>query len=146
MILVIAEQRGGRLNRASWEVIAAAQQLAAGAPITVVLPGADVSAAGEELSAAAVAEVVLLQHAALEPYTPDGMVQALDAFVRAGGALPGAVARTPTRRATFAPALAARLGRSLITDCIGVREGTGGRAFTRPMFQGKLAADVHPAW
>jgi electron transfer flavoprotein alpha subunit len=44
----------------------------------------------------------------------------------------------------FAPALAARLGRSLITDCVGVRDSTGGRAFTRPMFQGKLVADVIP--
>jgi electron transfer flavoprotein alpha subunit len=143
MILVIAEQRGGRLNRASWEVIAAAQQLAAGDPITVVLPGGDVSTAGQELSAAAVADVVLLQHAALEPYTPDGMVQALDAFVR--GAAPSLVLLPHTYQTRdFAPALAARLGRSLITDCIGVREGTGGRAFTRPMFQGKLAADVIP--
>jgi electron transfer flavoprotein alpha subunit len=143
MILVIAEHRGGRLNRASWEVITAAQQLAAGEPITVVLPGADVGTAGEELSTAAVAEVVLLQHAGLEPYTPDGMVQALDAFVRA--VAPSLVLLPHTYQTRdFAPALAARLGRSLITDCIGVREGTGGRAFTRPMFQGKLAADVIP--
>jgi electron transfer flavoprotein alpha subunit len=143
MILVIAEQRGGRLNRASWEVIAAAQQLAAGDPITVVLPGGDVSVAGEELSAAAVAEVVLLQHAALEPYTPDGILQALDAFVR--GAAPSLVLLPHTYQTRdFAPALAARLGRSLITDCIGVRDTTGGRAFTRPMFQGKLVADVIP--
>jgi electron transfer flavoprotein alpha subunit len=143
MILVIAEQRGGRLNRASWEVIAAAQQLAAGDPITVVLPGGDVSVAGEELSAAAVAEVVLLQHAAREPYTPDGIVQALDAFVR--GAAPSLVLLPHTYQTRdFAPALAARLGRSLITDCIGVRDTTGGRAFTRPMFQGKLVADVIP--
>jgi electron transfer flavoprotein alpha subunit len=143
MILVIAEQRGGRLNRASWEVIAAAQQLAAGDPITVVLPGGDVSVAGEELSAAAVAEVVLLQHAALEPYTPDGIVQALDAFVR--GTAPSLVLLPHTYQTRdFAPALAARLGRSLITDCIGVRDTTGGRAFTRPMFQGKLVADVIP--
>ena len=143
MILVIAEQRGGRLNRASWEVIAAAQQLAAGDPITVALPGGDVSVAGEELSAAAVAEVVLLQHAALEPYTPDGIVQALDAFVR--GAAPSLVLLPHTYQTRdFAPALAARLGRSLITDCVGVRDSTGGRAFTRPMFQGKLVADVIP--
>ena len=33
MILVIAEQRGGALNRASWETIAAAQQVAGGSPI-----------------------------------------------------------------------------------------------------------------
>ncbi|HZA35522.1 MAG TPA: electron transfer flavoprotein subunit alpha/FixB family protein, partial [Vicinamibacterales bacterium] len=142
-ILVIAEQRGGRLNRASWEVIAAAQQLAAGDPITVVLPGGDVSVAGEELAAAAVAEVVLLQHAALEPYTPDGIVQALDAFVR--GAAPSLVLLPHTYQTRdFAPALAARLGRTLITDCVGVRDSTGGRAFTRPMFQGKLVADVIP--
>ena len=141
-ILVIAEQRGGRLNRASWEVIAAAQQLAAGDPITVVLPGGDVSVAGEELSAAAVAEVVLLQHAALEPHTPDGIVQALDAFVR--GAAPSLVLLPHTYQTRdFAPALAARLGRTLITDCVGVRD-MGGRAFTRPMFQGKLVADVIP--
>ena len=140
-ILVIAEQRGGRLNRASWEVIAAAQQLAAGDPITVVLPGGDVSAAGEELSAAAVAEIVLLQHAALEPYTPDGIVQALDTFVR--GAAPSLVLLPHTYQTRdFAPALAARLGRTLITDCVGVRDSTGGRAFTHPMFQGKLVADV----
>ena len=30
MILVVAEQKDGKLNRASWEAIAAAQQLAAG--------------------------------------------------------------------------------------------------------------------
>ena len=35
MILVIAEQRQGTLNRASWETIAAAQQ--AGGPVTVAL-------------------------------------------------------------------------------------------------------------
>ena len=39
MILVVAEQRGGRLNRASWEVVAAAQQLARGEEVAVVLPG-----------------------------------------------------------------------------------------------------------
>ena len=33
MILVIAEQRDGTLNRASWEAIAAAQQLAGDGPV-----------------------------------------------------------------------------------------------------------------
>ena len=39
MILVIAEQRDGRLNRATWETMVGAQQLAAttGAPITVLV-------------------------------------------------------------------------------------------------------------
>ena len=37
MILVIAEQRDGKLNRASWEAIAAGQQLAPGAPVVVAI-------------------------------------------------------------------------------------------------------------
>ena len=58
MILVIAEQRGGILNRASWEAIAAAQQVAAGQPIAVVVPGGDAASAAEDVRAAAVQEVV----------------------------------------------------------------------------------------
>jgi electron transfer flavoprotein alpha subunit len=143
MILVVAEQRGGRLNRASWEVIAAAQQLAGGDDVSIVLPGGDVAAAGEELAAAAVTEVVLLQHPALAPYTPDGFVQALHAFVQQSA--PALVLFPHTYQTRdFAPALAARLDRPLVTDCVGVREHGGSRAFARPMFQGKLTADVLP--
>jgi electron transfer flavoprotein alpha subunit len=43
----------------------------------------------------------------------------------------------------FAPKLAARLDRSIITDVTAVKSG-GETAFVRPMFQGKLTADVAP--
>src|SRR6266550_8872715 len=56
-ILVVAEQRDGKLNRATWETIAAAQQIAAGDPITVVVPGAATEAVANELAAAAVKEI-----------------------------------------------------------------------------------------
>ena len=39
MILVIAEQRDGKLNSATWETIVAAQQLAGGQPIAIAVPG-----------------------------------------------------------------------------------------------------------
>jgi electron transfer flavoprotein alpha subunit len=79
MILVIGEQRGGRLNRATWEALAGAEQLrqAAGGEVTVLVPGANVAALAAELAAAAVREVIALEHAALEPYTPDGYTAAL---------------------------------------------------------------------
>jgi electron transfer flavoprotein alpha subunit len=41
----------------------------------------------------------------------------------------------------FVPALAARLNRPLVTDVTGLSAQT----FTRPMFQGKLAAEVRPS-
>jgi electron transfer flavoprotein alpha subunit len=45
----------------------------------------------------------------------------------------------------FAPALAARMQKSVITDVTAIK-GTGAAAtFSRPMFQGKLTAEVKPA-
>jgi electron transfer flavoprotein alpha subunit len=44
----------------------------------------------------------------------------------------------------FVPALAATLDRALVTDVIGIRKVKDVTAFARPMFQGKLTADVAP--
>ena len=138
-ILVIAEERAGVLNRASWEAVAAAQQL--GGPVTVVVPGASVAATAATLAAADVAEVVALEHAALGVYTPDGFVQALAPVIAA--AAPALVVTAHTYQARdFVPALAARLDRALVTDAIGARVDNGRVVFTRQMFQGKVNADV----
>ena len=52
MILVIGEQRGGALNRATWEAMAGAQELAAAgtADHAVLLLGAGLAAAAAELA------------------------------------------------------------------------------------------------
>jgi electron transfer flavoprotein alpha subunit len=143
MILVIAEQRGGQLNRVSWEAVAAAQQVAAGEPISVLLPGTGLEAAGTALAAAAVERVVLLEHEALAAYTADGYLQALAPWISAHG--PRLVILPHTYQARdFAPALAARLDRALVTDVTGFRSRDGHLACTRPMFQGKLSADIVP--
>jgi electron transfer flavoprotein alpha subunit len=139
MILVIAEQRDGALNRASWEAVAAAQAI--GGPIKVVVPGADVQAAAKELAAADAAEVLALQHAALGTYTPDGFVQALAALVSNENPAHVICAHTYQAR-DFIPKLAARLDRALVTDCTAVKASSGTVTFTRPMFQGKVNADV----
>jgi electron transfer flavoprotein alpha subunit len=140
-VLVVAEQHGGRVNRASWETIAAAQQIAPAEQIEVVLPGASVEALAAELAAADVSAVVRLEHAALEPYTADGYVQALAAYVRQGN--PELVLLPHTYRTRdFAPALAARVERALVADCTQLRRDGSTVVFARPIFQGKLTADV----
>jgi len=145
VILVIAEQRDGRLNRATWETIAGAQQLAgiANLPIAVLVAGGSVSAVASELAAAQVKEVATVEHAALEPYTPDGFTAALqDAIAQLA---PSYVLLPHTYQTRdFAPKLAARLDRALVTDVTAVKPAGGGAAFVRPMFQGKLTADVVP--
>ena len=139
MVLVIAEHSNGRLNRASWEAVAAAQQ--SGESITIAVLGAGVSKVAAELAAAEAAEVLAVEHDALARYTADGFVQAIARLVAAEA--PSCVFLSHTYQTRdFAPALAARLGRPLLTDCVGLKGEGEGRLFVRPMFQGKLYADV----
>jgi electron transfer flavoprotein alpha subunit len=139
MVLVIAEQRDGTLNRASWEALAAAQQV--GAPITVAILGAGVDAVAAELATAAVVEVIVLDHAALAGYTADGHVLALSALLAQEN--PDLVFFPHTYQTRdFAPALAARLGRALVADVTAFRQQDGTKVYSRPVFQGKLTADV----
>jgi electron transfer flavoprotein alpha subunit len=143
MILVIAEQRGGTLNRATWETIAAAQQIAGGDAITIAVVGADVGAVALEVAAAQAQEVVTLDDPALASYTPDGYTMALQQAIDQMS--PSLVALPHTYQTRdFAPKLAARIDRALITDVTGVKNVGGEQAFVRPMFQGKLMADVVP--
>lgn len=143
MILVIAEQRDGTLNRATWEAIAAAQQLAGNTPIGIAVPGAATGTVAQDLASASVAEVMVAEHAALDPYTPDAYVAAVSALIET--AKPSFVLLPHTYQTRdFAPLLAARLRKPLVTDVTGIN-GTGADAtFVRPMFQGKLAAQVKP--
>ena len=144
MILVIAEQKDGKLNRASWETIAAAQQLAGGSmPIKIAVAGQGVAGVAGELAQAAATGVIAVDHAALSQYTPDAFVQALQQVITQ--ASPAFVLMPHTYQTRdFSPTLATRMDRALVTDVIGVK-GTGtSAAFARPMFQGKLTADVQP--
>jgi electron transfer flavoprotein alpha subunit len=139
MILIIAEQRDGALNRASWEPIVAAQQL--GQPVKVVVPGDQVSAVANDLASAKVDEVLTAEHPLLATYTADGYTKALAEIVQAEQPSMVWLPHTYQTR-DFAPKLAVRLDRALITDCIEVKANGDALAFVRPMFQAKLAADV----
>ena len=145
MILVIAEQRDGKLNRASWETIVGAQHLAqaTGAPITILVPGAKAAGVANELATAQVKDVVTVEHAALEPYTPDGFTAALQDAIAQLSPTHVLLPHTYQTR-DFAPKLAARMDRALVTDVTAVKAAAGETAFVRPLFQGKLTADVVP--
>jgi len=139
MILVIAEQRDGRLNRATLETIAAAQS--AGAPVKAAVIGSGVDSVAADVARADLAEVIVVDDPSLEHYTADGYVQALEGLV--GAEHPDLVFLPHTYQTRdFAPALAARLNRPLVTDCVAVRGGATPITYVRPVFQGKLQADV----
>ncbi len=139
MILVIAEQKDGTLNRASWEAVAAAQQM--GGPVTIVVPGATVSGPAGDLAAADVTGVIALEHEALGVYTPDGFVEALAALIAAENPTHVVLPHTYQTR-DFAPKLAARLNAPLAADCVAHKSADGTHTYVRLMFQGKVNADV----
>ena len=147
MILVVAEKGGGKLNRASFEAIAAAQQLvaadAAAGPITVAIAGHDLGGITGELAAADVKSVLAADADALASYTPDAFIQAMRQIIEQSGPQYVFFPHTYQTR-DYVPALAAALDRALVTDVIGIKQVGGAPAFARPMFQGKLTADVAP--
>jgi electron transfer flavoprotein alpha subunit len=142
-IMVVAEQRDGKLNRVSLETLAGAQAIGkeTGWAVAVVLPGNQTSALAQELATYQVETVYDLEGPSLEAYTSDAYVHALKHFL--ASQQPKLVLFPHTYQVRdFAPRLALALDRTLISDAIGYKYESGTLLFTRQMFQGKLVADV----
>jgi electron transfer flavoprotein alpha subunit len=143
LILVVAEQRDGKLNRVSFETIAAAQAIAkdTGWAVEVVLPGGGIAELTGGLARKTSGTVWALEADALKAYTSDAYVHALKAFIEEKR--PKLVLFPHTYQVRdFAPRLALALDRTLISDATGYKVAGGAVQFTRQMFQGKFAADV----
>jgi electron transfer flavoprotein alpha subunit len=143
-ILVLAEQREGKLNRVSFETIRGAQQLAAETGWTLeigVLGGSGIANIAQELAKVKAAKVYAIECATCGTYTPDAYATALKQFIEQKQ--PKLVLMPHTYQVRdFAPKLTTMLNRTLIPDCISA-SGQGGKlTLTRQMFQGKFAADV----
>ena len=142
-ILVVVEQREGKLNRVSWETLTAGQALAAetGWTLEAAVVGSGVANFANEVAGKKVAKVYAIESPKLEPYTPDAFVAALKQFLSSHPAKLVLMPHTYQVR-DFVPKLATAMGRAAITDCIGYKKEGDKLVFTRQMFQGKLAADV----
>jgi electron transfer flavoprotein alpha subunit len=141
-ILGFIEQRGGAFNRTSFEALAAAQQLGAGLgqEVTAAVLSGD-SALAQELTSYKVAKIISAEHAGLAEYTPDTYTDAFEQVVRAVSPQYVILPHTYLVR-DFAPKLAARFGKGLVSDCIRMRVEGGQVTFTRRLFLGKMDADV----
>jgi electron transfer flavoprotein alpha subunit len=142
-ILVVVEQREGKLNRVSWETVTAAQAIAAetGGSVEAAVFGSGISAIANEVAGKKLNKVYALESPQLAQYTPDGAVAALKQFIQQKQ--PALVLMPHTYQVRdFAPQLATSLERTLISDAVGFRKEGDQLLFTRQMFQGKFAADV----
>ena len=142
-ILVIVEQREGKLNRVSWETIAAGQAIAAqtGWTVEAAVVGSNAAAITGELAQKKVAKVYDIESPRLEPYTPDAFAYALKEFLQKHPTKLVLMPHTYQVR-DFVPKLATALQTTAISDVIGYKYEDGKLLFTRQMFQGKFVADV----
>ncbi|MEP6707804.1 MAG: electron transfer flavoprotein subunit alpha/FixB family protein [Pyrinomonadaceae bacterium] len=142
-IAVFIEHRNGVLNKTSLEAIAAAQDLGSqpGLPVSAVILGSDTAALAGEIASYDLAKVVGANNPKLAEYTPDGYADAMERVVRSLDPQYVLMPHTYLVR-DFAPKLAARFGKSLISDCIRAKVSDGVPTFTRRIFLGKIDADV----
>jgi electron transfer flavoprotein alpha subunit len=150
-ILVVVEQREGKLNRVSWETLTAGQAIASetGWPLEAAVVGGSVAAIAGEVAAKKVAKIFAIENAKLELYTPDAFAAALKQFITSKQ--PKLVLMPHTYQVRdFVPKLATAMGQTVISDAIGYKKDGEKLLFTRQMFQGKFAADVsftgNPPW
>jgi electron transfer flavoprotein alpha subunit len=142
-ILVVAEQREGKLSRVSWETLAAGQAIAseAGWTLEAAILGNGVSSIANELAGKRVSKVYDIESPALNPYTPDAFSAGLKQFLSSNQ--PKLILMPHTYQVRdFVPKLATAMGRTVVSDCIAFRKDGERLLFTRQMFQGKFAADV----
>jgi len=142
-ILVIAELSQGKTGRATWEAVTAGQKLSEdlGKQLAVLVLGDGIDAAAQEIAAKDVAEVLTAQDAKLAEYTPDGYSAAIHQVVESEA--PDLVVLNHTYQVRdYAPKLAVKLGRGLVSDCIRYRFDDGKPIFVRQVFQGKIEAEV----
>src|ERR1700675_343632 len=133
-ILVVVEQREGKLNRVSWETIAAGQAIAAhtGWALEAAVVGSGVAAIASEIAGKKVVKVYDVESARLEPYTPDAFAHVLKAFLEKHPVNLVLMPHTYQVR-DFVPKLATALQTTAITDAIGYKY-KGGRCCSRGKF------------
>ncbi len=145
-VLTVLEQRDGKWNRMSFEALAAAEKLAGAlsVPVQAVVLGSGVQALAEEAATYRLEKVFLLDDPLLAHYTPDAYTAALEQLIRAHQ--PKAVVFPHTYQVRdYAPKLATRFAKPLVSDVVDVKAEAGEISFVRQLFQGKLNADVRAA-
>jgi electron transfer flavoprotein alpha subunit len=142
-ILVISEHRDAAFNKTSFEAVAAAQSLASALqlPVSALILGSGVEGLAHALAAYDLDKVIYASNEKLKEYTPDAYADAAEQVIRKLDPRYVVMAHTYLVR-DFAPKLAARFQKGLISDCVRTKVTDSKVTFTRRIFLGKIDADI----
>ena len=142
-VFAITEQRDGELRKVSFEAVSEGRRVAdgLGTELTAVVLGSGIEGLAEELKKYGPDKIWVADDTALADYTTDaytnilsGLIQSADPAVIILGA--------SAQGKDLAGRLAARLDAGVAMDCTAIKLDNGSLTYTRPMFGGKIVADV----
>lgn len=142
-IWVYAEHHDGKLKKVTFELLGKGRELAQGRgeELGAILLGKDLDPLAEELSPYA-DRVHCLESPMLEVYNCDAFLEALSSFSAERNPSMIMAGATYQARDLF-PALAGRLQKGIVVDCLGVELADGGRFLLRkPIYGGKALVEV----
>jgi len=141
-VLIIAEQSGGHLKKATLHAISAGQAIAVrtGGKVHVALLGKGVGAIATELAGYGVT-VHAADAAALEHYLAEAFAPVVAELAKATGATYVGAAATAFGK-DLVPRVAARLGAATATEVLGFGGAGPAVTFHRPMWAGNVLAEV----
>jgi len=142
-ILVLAEQRSGAFRKVAFEAVSEGRRLADGmkTDLTAVVIGSGIENIAGELGKYGADNILAADDAALEDYNTDAYINVLaniveskdPALIILGASIHGK---------DLAARLAARLDAGLVMECIAIKQDGDKLIFTRPMYGGKILADL----
>jgi electron transfer flavoprotein alpha subunit len=142
-ILTFAEQREGKLRRASLETVSEARRLAGGlgADVTAVVVGPGSEPLAGELASYGADHVVVFDDPAFVAYATEAWARALAQAITEAKPSVALVPFTAIGK-DLAPRVAAKIGAGLATDCVGFEVKGATLAARRPIYAGKAYATV----
>jgi electron transfer flavoprotein alpha subunit len=142
-VFVITEQRDGAFRKVSYEVVSEGRRIAdgLGGDLTAVVIGAGVDGIASELEKYGPDKILVADDPALADYTTDAYTNVLSELVKSVD--PAViVAGASAQGKDLAARLAARLDVGLAMDCTAVKLEGGNLTLTRPMYGGKVLAEI----
>lgn len=142
-VWVIAEQRDGEFRKVTYEAVSEGRRIgdALGTEVTAVVLGSGVSSIAGELGKYGADKVLVADDVSLSEYTTEAYTNVLSGVLSAGEAeviLMGA----SVQGKDLAGRLSARLNAGLAVECVAITVADGKLIYRRPMFGGKVLAEV----
>jgi electron transfer flavoprotein alpha subunit len=142
-ILAVAEYADGVFRKVSFEALSQGRRMAdtLGGKLLAVVLGDGVQDAAKQLAAYGPDRILVAEHSDLKDYLTETYTRVTAEIIRKEApafVLMGAT----TQGKDLAAALSARLASPLATDCISLRFENQRLTITRPMYGGKVLADV----